>query len=96
MKDYYIYILSNKHNNVLYIGFTSDLIKRIWEHKNKVIKGFSYKYNIDKLVYYEIGQNPESAIEREKFLKHKTKQFKIDLITSFNPNFDDLYPKIIQ
>ena len=95
MSDYYIYILFNKYNTVLYVGVTSDLRKRIWEHKQKLVKGFTQKYNIDKMVYYEITQDINSAITREKFLKHKTRQYKIDLISKNNPNFDDLYPSII-
>jgi len=66
---YYIYILANKRNGTLYIGVTSDLIKRVWEHKNKVIEGFTKKYSIDKLVYFEQYNDPVNAIKREKRLK---------------------------
>ncbi|MBT9132399.1 GIY-YIG nuclease family protein [candidate division NPL-UPA2 bacterium Unc8] len=68
-KNYYVYILASKRNGTLYIGISSDLIKRTWEHKNKIVEGFTQKYNVDKLVYYEQYQNPENAIRREKRLK---------------------------
>jgi putative endonuclease len=68
-KNYYVYILSSRKNGTLYIGITSNLIKRVWEHKNKLVKGFTYKYNVTNLVYYEIHRDPESAIKREKRLK---------------------------
>jgi len=94
-KDSYIYILSNEYNKVFYIGVTSDLVKRIWEHKNKVLEGFTNQYNLKKLVYYEVASDVESAIIREKQLKNWRRQWKIDLIKEFNPKFDDLYEKII-
>ncbi|WP_022846317.1 MULTISPECIES: GIY-YIG nuclease family protein [unclassified Desulfurobacterium] len=90
-KKGYIYIMTNKTNKVLYIGVTSNLIKRVYEHKNHVIKGFTSKYNCHKLVYYEIFETIEEAIKREKYLKGKKRQFKIDLIDSFNPEWKDLY-----
>jgi putative endonuclease len=77
------------------IGVTSNIIKRIWKHKNKVVKGFTQKYNINKLVYFETVNDAESAILREKFLKHKTRQFKIDLVESMNPNWQDLYASLL-
>mgnify|MGYP001363818540 CR=1 FL=1 len=91
----YVYILTNKFNNVFYIGVTSDLIKRTWEHKNKIVKGFTKKYNLHKLVYYEIACDIENAILREKQLKKWHRQWKINLIREFNPTFEDLYCKII-
>ena len=91
----YIYILTNKNNNVLYIGVTSDLKKRIWEHKNKVVDGFTKKYNLDKLVYFETGENIESAIEREKQLKNWHREWKLSLIKTQNPEFKDLYYDIL-
>lgn len=94
-KSAYIYILTNKSNNVLYIGVTSDLKKRIWEHKNKVVDGFTKKYNIDKLVYFEAGENIESAIEREKQLKNWHREWKFNLIKAQNPEFKDLYYDIL-
>ena len=65
-KYYYVYILSNKYNNVLYVGITNDLIRRVYEHKNKLVEGFTEKYNVDKLVYYELFNDPTNAITREK------------------------------
>lgn len=95
MKNAYVYILTNEYNTVLYIGVTSDIIKRIYEHKNKVIDGFSKKYNLNKLVYYEIYEDIVSAIEREKFLKGKGRKYKIDLINKMNPNLNDLFNDIL-
>ena len=93
-KQYYIYILSNK-NNTLYIGVTSDLIKRIYEHKNNLIGEFTQKYKIHDLVYFEIVNDINSAISREKQLKNWQRQWKINLINSTNPNWKDLYNNII-
>lgn len=94
-KSAYIYILTNKNNNVLYIGVTSDLTKRIWEHKNKVIDGFTKKYNLDKLVYYEAGESITDAIKREKQLKNWHRDWKLNLIKTVNPEFKDLYYELI-
>ena len=94
-KQGYIYILTNKYNSVLYIGVTSNLPKRIWEHKNKVVEGFSKNYNLTKLVYYECIDTIISAIEREKYLKGKKRKFKQDLINNFNPEWNDLYETIL-
>ncbi len=82
--------MTNKINTVLYTGITSNLEKRIYEHKNKLIKGFTEKYNIKKLVYYEIYNNVIDAISREKQIKGGSRQKKIDLIKSMNPEFKDL------
>jgi putative endonuclease len=95
MSDYYVYILSNNNNKVLYVGVTSDLIRRVYEHKSKAIKGFTSKYNVHKLLYFEITQSVESAILREKFLKHKTRDFKLDLIRTNNSEFFDLYQRLL-
>ena len=96
MKTYsYTYILSNKKQGTLYIGVTSDLIKRIHEHKNKVVPGFSEQYNLDKLVYYEIHDNIEAAISREKQLKNWHRQWKIELIEENNSDWNDLYESIL-
>ena len=95
MKNAYVYILTNEYNTVLYIGVTSDIVKRIYEHKNKVVDGFSKKYNLNKLVYYESYEDVVTAIEREKFLKGKVRKYKIDLINRINPNWDDLYNDIL-
>jgi len=90
-KYYYVYILSNKYNNVLYVGITNDLIRRVYEHKNKLVDGFTEKYNVDKLVYYELFNDPTNAITREKQLKGYSRKKKVELITSFNPEWEDLY-----
>ena len=95
MKNYYVYIITNKYNNVFYVGVTSNLVKRIWEHKNKLVEGFSKKYNLNKLIYYEVCDNIESAITREKQLKRWRREWKISLIEEMNPDFDDLYEKIV-
>ena len=95
IKQGYVYILFNKRNGTLYIGVTSDIIKRIYEHKNQLVEGFTKKYNIDKLGYYEVHCNITSAIEREKQLKSGSRKSKITLIEKNNPNWDDLYYSII-
>ena len=91
----YIYILTNKPNGTLYIGVTSDLIKRVYEHKNSIHEGFTKKYNTKNLVYYEVYENIEEAIKREKQLKKWNRDWKIKLITDFNPQWDDLYERIL-
>lgn len=87
--------MSNKINTVLYIGVTSDLIKRVWEHKNEVVEGFSRKYKTHKLVYYEICNDIEVAIKREKQLKNWHRNWKENLIKENNPESVDLYNSII-
>ncbi len=94
-KNYYVYILAKERNGVLYIGVTSDLIKRVWEHKNNVMEGFTKRYQVHDLVYYEEYGSVEVALNREKRLKEWKRQWKIDLIESTNPYWNDLYPKII-
>jgi len=91
--QYYVYILTNKFNRVLYTGITNDIYRRVYEHKNKLIKGFSSKYNVTKLIYYEVFDNVESAIVREKQIKGGSRIKKIKLIEGINPNWDDLYKK---
>jgi len=90
----YIYIMSSRYNKVLYVGITSYLIKRVWEHKNKVVDGFTKRYNLNKLVYYEIYDDIETAINREKQIKSWPRKKKIVLINAFNPSWDDLYEKL--
>ncbi len=90
-RQFYVYILSNKYNKVLYIGITSDLLRRIYEHKQHYVQGFTARYNVTKLVYYEILDDPESAILREKQLKAGSRQKKLELINSINPGWKDLY-----
>ena len=88
--NYYVYILTNKSNKVLYIGVTNDLIRRVFEHKSKQVEGFSKKYNLNKLVYYETTSDVKSAIRREKQLKNWHRDWKINLIAQFNPEWKDL------
>ncbi len=90
LKSYYVYILTNKNNNVLYIGVTNDLERRVYEHKNKLDEGFTAKYNLSKLVYFEETGSIESAILREKQLKRWHRDWKINLIKENNPEFNDL------
>ena len=85
-----VYIMTNYSEKSLYIGVTSNLQKRVWEHKNKVVEGFTEKYNVNKLVYYELTDSIESAINREKQLKRWHRQWKINLIKEMNPDFKDL------
>jgi putative endonuclease len=89
-KQYYVYILTNKSNKVLYIGVTNDLEHRMYEHKNKIIDGFTKKYNLTKLVYYEATTDVRSAIEREKQLKNWHREWKMNLVKEFNPEWKDL------
>jgi len=95
-KSYFVYILSSGRNGTLYIGVTSNLVKRIWEHKNQLIDGFTKKYEIHHLVYYEIHENPESAITREKQIKKWNRSWKIRMIEELNPEWKDLYSKILK
>jgi len=90
-----VYILTNKTDTTLYIGVTANLSKRIWEHKNRVVDSFSSKYHVTKLVYYEVFEGIEDAIIREKYLKGKTRAFKINLINSKNPRWKDLSGEIV-
>lgn len=93
-KQFCIYILTNKNNSVFYTGITSDLIRRVSEHKSKMIPGFTAKYGVSKLVYYESADDPETAIEREKQIKHYRREKKIASIISQNPGMMDLFDKI--
>ena len=96
MHESYVYILASKKNGTLYIGLTSDLVKRAWEHKNKFQPGFTEKYNVTILVYYEIFYDITLVAAREKRLKEWKRQWKIDLIEKINPDWKDLYHEIIQ
>ena len=86
-----VYILASKRNGTLYIGVTSELVKRIWEHKNNMVEGFTKRYNVHQLVWYELHGNMESAITREKRLKDWKRKWKLELIESSNPKWEDLY-----
>ena len=90
----YVYLLTNKYNTVLYTGVTSDLKKRVWQHKENLVEGFTKKYNVDKLVYYEVFADIRDAIAREKQIKAGSRQKKVDLIQSMNPQWRDLYDEL--
>lgn len=92
---YFVYILTNKINTVLYIRVTNNLIRRTFEHKEKLTDGFTSKYNLNKLVYYEVLEDPENAILREKALKNLVRRKKDALINNFNPERKDLYQEIL-
>ena len=86
-----VYILTNHRNGTLYVGVTSNLPKRIWEHKTKVVKGFTSKYGLDRLVWFEVHDTMESAIQREKAIKYWKRRWKLKTITEMNPLWRDLY-----
>lgn len=95
MKNPCIYILANRKYGTIYIGVTSNLVKRVWQHKNNITKSFTQKYHIHYLVWYEVHQEITSAIAREKNLKKWRRDWKIKLIERDNPNWLDLYPDLI-
>ena len=95
MKQPCVYILSSRRNGTLYVGVTSDLIQRVWQHKNDSAKGFTQKYRVHTLVWYEIHATMESAIMREKAIKEWKRAWKLELIESFNPEWRDLYGEIV-
>jgi putative endonuclease len=94
-KNFYVYILASRRNGTLYVGVTSDLIKRVWEHKNKLVEGFTEQYDVTNLVYYERFLDAENAIRREKRLKKYNRKWKTDLIEKANPGWKDLYENLI-
>jgi putative endonuclease len=95
MKQYYVYILASKRNGTLYIGMTNNLVRRVFEHKNDLDEGFTKKYGVHRLVYFEDTSDVESAIQREKRLKKWNRKWKLELIEKENPNWDDLYDSLI-
>ena len=90
-----VYMLASKRNGTLYIGVTSDLVKRIWQHKNNMVEGFTERYGVHQLVWYELHENMQSALEREKRMKGWKRKWKLELIESANPNWKDLYHTIV-
>ena len=94
MKSGYVYIMANHKNGTLYIGVTSDIIKRVYEHKNSFVEGFTSTYSVEKLVYFEVFDDIVNAIAREKTLKKWNRDWKIILIEKMNPNWDDLYESL--
>jgi putative endonuclease len=93
--EYYVYMMTNYHNTVIYTGVTNDLLRRVYEHKNGKGGVFTSKYKITKLVYYEAGADVNAAILREKQIKARSRQKKIDLINGMNPDWDDLYDELV-
>ena len=91
VRQYCVYIMTNKNNRVLYTGISNDLKRRVYEHKEKLIDGFTKRYNAMKLVYYEVFEDPENAILREKQIKAGSRQKKLDLINAVNKEWNDLY-----
>ncbi len=96
MKHYYVYIMASRKDGAIYVGVTSNLIKRVYEHKEGLIEGHTKKYNIKELVYYEVTDSIEAAIIQEKRIKTWKRQWKIELIEKENPNWLDLYNEITQ
>ena len=90
-----VYILASKRNGTLYIGVTSDLVKRIWQHKNNMVEGFTKHYGVHQLVWYELHETMESAISKEKMLKNWKRAWKLELIERSNPNWEDLHESIV-
>jgi putative endonuclease len=95
MKTYYVYMMASRKNGTLYIGVTSDLVRRVWQHKNDILEGFTQKYGVHRLVWYESTTDAHTAIQREKRLKKWRRQWKIDLIEEDNPNWEDLYGSLM-
>ncbi|MFH1700776.1 MAG: GIY-YIG nuclease family protein [Candidatus Zixiibacteriota bacterium] len=95
MKQYYVYIMASERNGTLYIGITNDLVRRVLEHKNDLIEGFTKKYGVHKLVYFEHTADVESSIAREKQVKKWNRKWKLRLIEESNPNWNDLYNDIV-
>jgi putative endonuclease len=95
MKPHYVYLLASKKNGTLYLGVTNDLVRRVYEHKNNLVEGFSKKYEIHRLVYFEVCEDIRVAIQREKNIKKWKRQLKIELIEKDNPDWKDLYCEIV-
>ena len=96
MKSYFVYILASKRNDTLYVGVTSDLCRRIYEHKQKLIEGFTKKYNVTQLVYAEEFQDINDALHREKCIKKWNRAWKLNMIQKQNPDWEDLYTNLLQ
>ncbi|MBE3097974.1 MAG: GIY-YIG nuclease family protein [Planctomycetes bacterium] len=90
-----VYILASRRNGTLYVGVTSNLAKRVWEHKNDVVEGFTKRYGVHRLVWYELHETMDSAIRREKAIKEWRRAWKLELIEQFNPAWEDLYSFIL-
>lgn len=94
MKSFYVYIMASRKNGTIYVGVTSDLVKRVYEHKNGLTEGFTKKYNVHDLVWYEVHGSADAAITREKRIKKWKRAWKIQMIENENPGWDDLYRDI--
>ena len=94
MADYWVYLLTNKPRSTLYVGVTNDLVRRVWEHREGFVKGFTSRYGLRMLVYFEHYDSPHAAIQREKNIKHWSRLWKLRLIESANPQWRDLYSEI--
>jgi putative endonuclease len=92
---FYVYILATRQDGPLYVGITNDLARRVSEHKNKTFKGFTARYNVDRLVYFETFEQPDAAILREKQLKRWRREWKVQLIEKGNPGWDDLFEGLV-
>ena len=95
MQGGFVYIVTNERNGILYVGVTNDLLRRAYEHREGIIKGFTQRYALKRLVYYEQYDDIRTAIQREKTMKHWSRAWKVRTIHGFNPNWDDLYPELI-
>ena len=93
-KQFYVYIMASKRNGTLYIGMSSNLAQRVWQHNNNMIEGFTYKYKVNNLVCFEVHENAESAITRERQIKKWRRKWKLRSIEEQNPNWEDLYNSI--
>ena len=89
-----VYILASHRNGALYVGVASNLLKRVWEHKNDLVEGFTKRYGVHELAWYEIHETMESAIQREKAIKERKRKWKVELIEKENPNWIDLYTEL--
>ncbi len=94
-RQYYVYILANQPYGTLYVGVTNDLVRRVWEHKNAFVEGFSSRHHLDRLVWFETHESPYEAITREKLIKKWHRDWKVNLIQAMNPSWDDLYESVI-
>ena len=94
MRQYYVYILASRPGGTMYVGVTNDLVRRVYEHRNGIVEGFTKRYKIDRLVYFEMFQTSRDAIQREKNMKHWPRAWKTKLITQTNPTWRDLYSDI--
>ncbi len=95
MSDYYIYILASRRNGTIYVGFTNDLVRRIYAHRNDFVEGFTKKYSVHTLVYFEECSDRNNAIQREKQIKEWKRRWKLELIEKANPEWKDLYGEIL-